>query len=91
MNENQSLNSHGSVSDGQNVNTNQQASTTSCCEFFVDALNNRFPTKSHLVVNINCNDHHSETSLNKEIVINDKICIQDVEAFLSYCQIWQEK
>ena len=97
MNENQSFNSPADkcISTTETVhNKSQQAAiaTSSCCEFFVDALNDCQTIKSYTVLNVEFqNRAENKSCSSKQIVINDQITLQHIDSYLNYCHVWQEK
>jgi hypothetical protein len=94
MNENQAA--------SNSQNTSSQASSqqqSNCCEFFIDTLNNQASaiTRQFLLVNANfdslvsVNASQPPDQITKQLVVNDQFTFNDVEAFLTYCQVWQQK
>ena len=105
MNENQSSNSQGSGTSNVNEAVSSPASTANtskCCEFFVDTLNSKAATRTFLIVNSTFDSATMTNSVfaqarmaaptnHQEFIINNELTNNDVDAFLTYCQVWQQK
>ena len=64
------------------------AASATCCEFFVDTLNSKAATRAFLLVNAAFSGCSTPA---KQFVVNNELTFRDVESFLAYCQVWEQK